>query len=130
VSSVRFPISFGDAYRVLSSALLLFPASSYVEVEGDQVRVRMGWAFRSQFPRSAVSSAVPVDDRPLSRGVHGFDVADLMRHAGFVDTIFLLHRGREIVKMIANGLRKEPLECHKLPQPNASNRDFLSITGI
>jgi citrate synthase len=26
--------------------------------------------------------------------VHGYDVADLMRHAGFVDTIFLLHRGR------------------------------------
>jgi citrate synthase len=26
--------------------------------------------------------------------VHGYDVADLMRHAGFVETIFLLHRGR------------------------------------
>jgi len=26
--------------------------------------------------------------------VRGYDVTDLMRHAGFVDTVFLLHRGR------------------------------------
>ena len=26
--------------------------------------------------------------------VRGYDITDLMRHAGFVDTVFLLHRGR------------------------------------
>ena len=26
--------------------------------------------------------------------VHGYDVTELMRHAGFVETVFLLHRGR------------------------------------
>jgi citrate synthase len=35
-----------------------------------------------------------VDADSTSIRVHGYDVADLMRHAGFVETIFLLHRGR------------------------------------
>lgn len=82
MSSVRFPISFGDGYRILSSALLLFPSSAYVEIEGGQVSVRMGWAFRSRFPRSAVASAAPVDDRPLSRGVHGFGGRWLVNGSG------------------------------------------------
>lgn len=69
---VRFPIRFDSAYRALSSLLLLRPSDSFVEVEGDEVRVRMGWAFRARFPRSAVVSASDFGERPLSRGVHGF----------------------------------------------------------
>lgn len=68
----RFPIRFDPAYRVLSSALLLASSDSFVEIEGDQVRVRMAWAFRAHFPRSAVVSAIEYQKRPLSRGVHGF----------------------------------------------------------
>ena len=68
----RFPVRFDGWYRIMSSALLLPPSSSYVELDGDQVRVRMGWAFRSAFPRTAVASAAPIAASPLSWGVHGF----------------------------------------------------------
>jgi hypothetical protein len=68
----RFPIQFDTWYGILSSALFLPPASSYVEVSDEEVRVRMGWAFRSHFPRTAVALAAETHERPLSRGVHGF----------------------------------------------------------
>jgi hypothetical protein len=45
---------------------------SYVEIDGDRVEVKMGWAFRSRFPRSAVVSTAVMARRPLCRGVHGF----------------------------------------------------------
>jgi hypothetical protein len=72
VDRVRFPIRFDPWYRILSTALFLPPSDSYVEIEGDQVSVRMGWAFRAQFPRSGVTSITEPDMSPLSRGVHGF----------------------------------------------------------
>ena len=68
----RIPIRFDKAYAALSTALFLPPSASYVEIEGDQVNVRMGWAFRSRFPRSAVASTATLARKPLSRGVHGF----------------------------------------------------------
>ena len=68
----RFSIRFDAGYRVLSSALFLAPSQSFVETEGDEVRVRMGWAFRARFLRSEVASASDSRTRPLSRGVHGF----------------------------------------------------------
>ncbi|MFH0782659.1 MAG: hypothetical protein V2B20_12020 [Pseudomonadota bacterium] len=68
----RFPIQFETWYRVLSTALFLPPASSYVEVNDEEVRVQMGWAFRSCFPKTAVVLAAETHIRPLSRGVHGF----------------------------------------------------------
>jgi hypothetical protein len=68
----RYPIYFDTWYRVLSSALFLLPSSSYVEVNDEEVRVHMGWAFRSHFPKTAVIMAVETHVHPLSRGVHGF----------------------------------------------------------
>jgi hypothetical protein len=68
----RFPIQFDDWYGVLSSALFLPPSSAYVEVQGDEVQVLMGWAFRARFPRSAIAVVTKDHGRPLSRGVHGF----------------------------------------------------------
>jgi len=68
----RLPIRFDAWYAILSTALFLLPSSSYVEIDGDQVSVRMGWAFRSRFPRAAVASVAPMLGRPMSRGVHGF----------------------------------------------------------
>ena len=68
----RFPIQFDPWYGILSSVLFLPPSSSYVEVNSEEVRVRMGWAFRSRFSRAAVTSATEMHRRPLSRGVHGF----------------------------------------------------------
>jgi hypothetical protein len=68
----RFSIRFDAWYRVLSTALGLLPSKSYVDVDSDQVEVRMGWAFRSRFARSAVVSVEEIEMPTLSRGVHGF----------------------------------------------------------
>jgi hypothetical protein len=68
----RFPIRFDDWYRAVSIAVFLRPSSAYVIVDDDNVEVRMGWAFRSRFPRAAVASATETHRRVLSRGVHGF----------------------------------------------------------
>jgi hypothetical protein len=81
-NSVRFPISFDRWYRVLSSILGLPPSSAYVQVAGEQVEVRMGWAFRSRFPRSAVASTSALGMRPISRGVHGFGGRWLVNGSG------------------------------------------------
>jgi hypothetical protein len=67
-----FPIRFDGWYRILSSAVLLRPAHSCVVVRDAEVEVRMDWAFRARFPRSAVVAATDPHRRPLSRGVHGF----------------------------------------------------------
>jgi hypothetical protein len=72
MSLQRFPIQFDAWYGMFSSALFLPPSSSYVEVNGEEVRVQMGWAFRSRFPRTAVVLATKTDRKPLSLGVHGF----------------------------------------------------------
>lgn len=64
--AVRFPIRFDTAYRILFTALLLTPSDSFVEVEGDEVRVRMAWAFRANFPRSVVASASLITRRSRS----------------------------------------------------------------
>ena len=68
----RFPIRFDEWYGALSRALFMPPASSYVEVDSQQVCVQMSWAFRACFPRTAIVSAAETCERPLSRGVHGF----------------------------------------------------------
>ena len=68
----RFPIRFDGWYRILSSALLLRPSDSYVELNGDHLSVRMGWAFSARIPRSSVVATTLLDTAPLSRGVHGF----------------------------------------------------------
>jgi hypothetical protein len=68
----RFPIKFDRWYGGLSRLLGLPPTTAYVDVDEQEVEVRMGWAFRSRFPRSAVRSVSPSAHAPLSRGVHGF----------------------------------------------------------
>jgi len=68
----RFPIRFDPWFRGLSTALLLPPAASWVDVGEREVEVRMGYAFRTRFSRSAVRSAVEQHRRLFSRGVHGF----------------------------------------------------------
>jgi hypothetical protein len=70
--AARFPIRFDRWYRALSTALLLRPSSSYVEVTDDHVEARMGWGFRTQFPLAAVAKTAVFEGRTLSRGVHGW----------------------------------------------------------
>jgi hypothetical protein len=72
MKSQRFPIQFDTWYEILSRALFPPPLASHVEVNAAEVRVQMGWAFRSHFPRTAVALASETHARPLSRGVHGF----------------------------------------------------------
>ena len=71
-SAMRYDISFDGWYRALSTMVGLPPSASYLRVDGQQVEVRMGWAFRSRFPRSEVASVSELGRKPLSRGVHGF----------------------------------------------------------
>jgi hypothetical protein len=70
-SSTRFMIRFDAWYRVLSTAVFVRPSASYVEVDNQQVRVRMDWAFRSTFPRATVKRVSQLSYAPISRGVHG-----------------------------------------------------------
>ena len=51
-------------------------------MDGSDVVVRMGWAFRTRFPRAAVASVAPAPDRWLTRGVHGFGGRWLVNGAG------------------------------------------------
>ena len=71
-SAARFPIRFDPWYRVLSTVCGLPPSSAYVALEGPEVQVKMGWAFRARFPRAAAVSVSASPARPLSWGVHGF----------------------------------------------------------
>lgn len=68
---MRFPIRFDSWYAGLSSVLLLPPRDAYVDV-GDDVVVRMGWAFRASFPRAFVIRASLHPGTVISRGVHGW----------------------------------------------------------
>ena len=70
--ATRFRIKFDAGYARLSRVLLISPSDSYVEIAGNQVSVRMGWAFRASFARSCVKRASLTGDRPLSRGIHGW----------------------------------------------------------
>ena len=81
-SAERFPISFGHWYGAFSSLLGLPPSVAYVDVGPEEVEVRMGYAFRSRFPRAAVRSVSWPARRPLSRGVHGFGGRWLVNGSG------------------------------------------------
>ena len=95
-ATIRFPIAFNAWYRPLSTVLGLPASSAYVQVTGEQVDVRMGWAFRSRFRRADVSSAAAMDIRPLSRGVHG----------GFGGSWLVNGAGRNILRITLNPVQR------------------------
>lgn len=68
----RFPIHFDRLYAALSTALLILPTASFVEVDGPEVRAQMAWGFRTRFARSTIKAALPFAGHPISRGVHGW----------------------------------------------------------
>jgi hypothetical protein len=70
-TATRVMIRFDGWYRILSSALLLLPEASYVELDDTSVRVRMGWGFSAEFPRASIARVWQLEYAPLSRGVHG-----------------------------------------------------------
>jgi hypothetical protein len=82
-TSTRFAITFDAGYAVLSRALFISPSDSYVKLAGNEVSVRMGWAFRATFARSCVARASVTGKRlPLTRGVHGWAGRWLVNGAG------------------------------------------------
>jgi hypothetical protein len=67
----RFPIAYSTSMRILLGSLGLGRSTAWMEVDDASVEVRMGWAFRARFARSAVRAA-ELSDRPvISQGVHG-----------------------------------------------------------
>jgi hypothetical protein len=67
----RIPIRFGRLGWTLTM-MGCTPSSSYLDVDDDLLRVRMGYAFRADVPRPSVRSAERAPDSPLSIGVHGW----------------------------------------------------------
>lgn len=65
---VRFPISYSKPGRLILGVFGL--GGAWLEVD-DAVEVRMGRAFRAQFPHSSIKAAAPSDRFMISQGVHG-----------------------------------------------------------
>lgn len=69
---MQYNLSYGFFSRVLLTLVGLGKGSSYVILSADSVRVRMGWAFSAEIPRSSILGAHIRAERVLSRGVHGW----------------------------------------------------------
>ncbi len=68
---MRIPIRYGSPWRWLLTMLLIPARLSYIKIDGDEVKVRMSWAFRAKFPRSNVTDVAK--HRPvISIGAHGW----------------------------------------------------------
>jgi hypothetical protein len=104
----RWPIRFERWYSALSSALFLRPSESYVEIDGDEVSVKMGWAFRAKFRRDAVRATRKLESSPISRGVHGFGGRWLVNGSG--DGILVL----ELAPQSTARVMGIPVRLHEL----------------
>ena len=60
------------ALRPLLSALGMGPAFSSIELDGETLRVRMGWAFRAAIPVHQITSVQPRQGLVGGIGVHGW----------------------------------------------------------
>jgi hypothetical protein len=70
-STQTFKFRYG-AFGGLLSVLGLGPAFSRVELDGDTLRVAMGWAFRATVPVSRIIEARPRSGLVGGIGVHGW----------------------------------------------------------
>ena len=70
----RFPIRISSFNKVLFRGLLISPSGSYVELDGDTIHVRLGWAFSARIPQRLVVNAGPgrPPTIPLTAGAHGW----------------------------------------------------------
>jgi hypothetical protein len=68
----RFPIRFSKVSAVLMRVVGMSPARSYVELDGDVVRVRAGLAFRADIPRASIGAVQPRPYVWTAYGVHGW----------------------------------------------------------
>lgn len=66
-----FPIRYG-LFRPLLSVLGAGPAFSRVELDGEQLRVRMGPSFRADIPLASITGVTPFEGLVGGIGVHGW----------------------------------------------------------
>jgi hypothetical protein len=69
-STQVFPIRYG-VFRPLFSVMGAGPRFSGVTVDGDMLRVRMGWMFRAEVPLSSITEVKPHKGFVGGIGVHG-----------------------------------------------------------
>jgi hypothetical protein len=67
----RFPIKYSRLWTWLLRSMFLPRRLAYIEIKGNDVRVRMSYAFRARFSRGDVS-AVGTHRPVVSIGVHGW----------------------------------------------------------
>src|ERR1043165_3050026 len=74
MAGARFPIRISSFNGVLFRGLLISPSNSYVELHGDNIHVRLGWAFSARIPQRLVARAGPgrPPTIPLTAGAHGW----------------------------------------------------------
>jgi hypothetical protein len=68
----RVPIKFTTTWAWVFTLLLIPPRFSYLEIDADTVRVRMGFAFRARFSRDDISAVQP-NRFVVSVGAHGWN---------------------------------------------------------
>ena len=69
--ATRFPILFTGPNKAMA-VIGITQGSSYVEVDDDDVRVRMSWAFRAVIPRDRITAVAPYDGKVFGWGAHGW----------------------------------------------------------
>jgi hypothetical protein len=69
--TTRFPIRFTGLNRAMA-VLGMSPARSWVEIDDEVIRVRMGWAFKLDAPLVTIRDARRDTTRVWSWGVHGW----------------------------------------------------------
>jgi hypothetical protein len=69
--TTRIPIKYAKVWAGLLTILLMPRRLSYIEIDGDTIRVRMSYAFRARFTRGDIS-AVSTHRTIVSIGVHGW----------------------------------------------------------
>jgi len=72
MSGLRFAIRYGRFNAVVLGLLGMGRRQSSFVVSGDEVAVRMGWAFRTRIPRSSIVAADRDDASVWGWGVHGW----------------------------------------------------------
>lgn len=70
-STRAFPIRYG-LFRPLLSVLGGGPGLSGVSIDGDRLRVRMGWMFRADIPLASITGAEPHRGMVGGIGAHGW----------------------------------------------------------
>jgi hypothetical protein len=118
-----FPILYG-AFRPLLVGFGMGPRFSAVELDDDELHVKMGWAFRARIPRSAITGARSVSSRVGGIGVHGWRGRWLVN--GSMDGIVGIDID-PVVRAVAVGL---PVRLHYLSLSLENPEAFLAALKV